>query len=40
MPFADGGRGARIRNDGGQALHVLDLFHITSHLNQAVDQGR
>src|SRR6202035_5452947 len=24
----------------GQALHVLDRFHITSHLNQAVDQER
>ena len=24
----------------GQALHVLDRFHITVHLNQAVDQGR
>ena len=24
----------------GQALHVLDRFHITSHLNQAVDQVR
>jgi len=23
-----------------QALHVLDRFHITSHLNQAVDQVR
>jgi transposase len=24
----------------GQALHVLDRFHITSHLNQALDQVR
>src|SRR6202035_3979110 len=24
----------------GQALHVLDRFHITSHLNLAVDQVR
>lgn len=24
----------------GQALHVLDRFHITAHLNQAVDQVR
>ncbi|MEO7144525.1 MAG: transposase [Bryobacteraceae bacterium] len=24
----------------GQALHILDRFHITSHLNQAVDQVR
>ena len=24
----------------GQALHVLDRFHITGHLNQAVDQVR
>jgi len=24
----------------GQALHVLDRFHITSHLNQAVDEVR
>jgi transposase len=24
----------------GQALHVLDRFHITTHLNQAVDQVR
>ncbi|MGA2648606.1 MAG: transposase, partial [Candidatus Sulfotelmatobacter sp.] len=23
-----------------QALHVLDRFHITTHLNQAVDQVR
>jgi transposase len=26
--------------DAGQALHVLDRFHITLHLNQAVDQVR
>ena len=26
--------------EAGQALHVLDRFHITSHLNQAVDQVR
>jgi transposase len=24
----------------GHALHVLDRFHITSHLNQAVDRVR
>ena len=24
----------------GHALHVLDRFHITLHLNQAVDQVR
>jgi len=27
-----------IAAQAGQALHVLDRFHITSHLNQAVDQ--
>lgn len=26
--------------EAGQALHVLDRFHITSHLNQALDQVR
>ena len=26
--------------DAGQALHVLDRFHITMHLNQAVDEVR
>lgn len=26
--------------EAGQALHVLDRFHITSHLNQAVDDVR
>ena len=26
--------------EAGQALHVLDRFHITMHLNQAVDQVR
>jgi transposase len=26
--------------EAGQALHVLDRFHITSHLNQAVDEVR
>jgi transposase len=26
--------------EAGQALHVLDRFHITTHLNQAVDQVR
>jgi len=26
--------------EAGQALHVLDRFHITKHLNQAVDQVR
>lgn len=29
-----------IAADVGQALHVLDRFHIASHLNQAVDQVR
>lgn len=29
-----------IATHAGQALHVLDRFHITSHLNQAVDQVR
>ena len=29
-----------IAAQAGQALHVLDRFHITSHLNQAVDQVR
>jgi len=29
-----------IATQAGQALHVLDRFHITSHLNQAVDQVR
>jgi transposase len=29
-----------IRVQAGQALHVLDRFHITMHLNQAVDQVR
>jgi transposase len=29
-----------IASQAGQALHVLDRFHITSHLNQAVDQVR
>src|ERR1017187_9705653 len=24
----------------GQALHVVDRFHITMHLNPAVDEGR
>jgi len=28
------------RGPGRSALHVLDRFHITSHLNQAVDQVR
>ena len=26
--------------EASQALHVLDRFHITTHLNQAVDQVR
>ena len=26
--------------EAGQAMHVLDRFHITTHLNQAVDQVR
>jgi transposase len=29
-----------IAAEAGQALHVLDRFHITTHLNQAVDQVR
>jgi hypothetical protein len=29
-----------IASEAGQALHVLDRFHITTHLNQAVDQVR
>ena len=29
-----------IATEAGQALHVLDRFHITTHLNQAVDQVR
>ena len=29
-----------IAAQAGQALHVLDRFHITMHLNQAVDQVR
>jgi transposase len=29
-----------IAAQAGQALHVLDRFHITAHLNQAVDQVR
>jgi transposase len=29
-----------IAAQAGQALHVLDRFHITSHLNQALDQVR
>jgi hypothetical protein len=28
------------RGQAGQAMHVLDRFHFTSHLNQAVDQVR
>ena len=31
-------RGLTLRT--GQAVHVLDRFHITRHLNQAVDQVR
>jgi transposase len=31
---------AVIAAQAGHALHVLDRFHITSHLNQAVDQVR
>jgi transposase len=26
--------------EAGHALHVLDRFHITQHINQAVDQFR
>ena len=26
--------------EAGQALHVLDRFHITQHMNQAVDEVR
>jgi transposase len=29
-----------LATEAGQALHVLDRFHITLHLNQAVDQVR
>src|SRR5437762_10254070 len=29
-----------IRAQASQALHVLDRFHITTHLNQALDQVR
>ena len=29
-----------IAAQASQALHVLDRFHITTHLNQAVDQVR
>jgi len=29
-----------IAAEAGQALHILDRFHITQHLNQAVDQVR
>jgi transposase len=29
-----------IASEAGQALHVLDRFHITTHLNHAVDQVR
>ena len=29
-----------IATQAGQALHVLDRFHITAHLNQAVDEVR
>jgi transposase len=29
-----------IAAEAGQALHVLDRFHITQHMNQAVDQVR
>jgi transposase len=29
-----------LADQAGHALHVLDRFHITSHLNQAVDQVR
>jgi transposase len=29
-----------IAAQAGRALHVLDRFHVTSHLNQAVDQMR
>ena len=29
-----------IAAQAGQALHVLDRFHVTMHLNQAVDQAR
>ena len=29
-----------IATEAGQAMHVLDRFHITTHLNQAVDQVR
>jgi transposase len=29
-----------LATEAGQAMHVLDRFHITTHLNQAVDQVR
>jgi transposase len=29
-----------IATEAGQALHILDRFHITGHLNQAVDEVR
>jgi transposase len=29
-----------LASEAGQALHVLDRFHITQHMNQAVDQVR
>jgi transposase len=29
-----------IAAEAGQALHILDRFHITGHLNQAVDEVR
>ncbi len=29
-----------IKEKAGRALHVLDRFHITSHMNQAVDEVR
>lgn len=31
---------AEIRKQAGQALHVLDRFHISMHLNRAVDEVR
>ena len=34
------GAAIQITNEAGQALHILDRFHITGHLNKAVDEVR
>jgi hypothetical protein len=39
-PFSMACNGSLASSTTGQALHVLDRFHIASHLNQAVDQVR